>query len=101
LNKNRILEQQRIAREQAEAKKNRRSKKVEKENKLKALLTKKFNWRDFQKILQENGISGFYHFTDRSNLNLLKKMEAYIHGIIATKQYRNPNAWWYRFTPKI
>jgi hypothetical protein len=68
------LEQQRIAREQAEAlRKIEEAKKTEKENKLKALLTKKFNWRDFQKILQENGISGFYHFTDRSNLKSIKE----------------------------
>lgn len=68
------LEQQRIAREQAEAiRKIEEAKKAEKENKLKALLTKKFNWRDFQKILQENGIAGFYHFTDRSNLKSIKE----------------------------
>lgn len=67
------LEQQRIAREQAEAiRKIEEAKKAEKENKLKALLTKKFNWRDFQKILQQNGIAGFYHFTDRSNLKSIK-----------------------------
>lgn len=70
----RILEQQRIEREQAEAKRKiEEAKKFEKENKLKALLTKKFNWRDFQKILQENGIVGFYHFTDRSNLKSIKE----------------------------
>ena len=68
------LEQQRIEREQAEAKrKAEEAKKAEKENKLKALLTKKFNWRDFQKILQENGIAGFYHFTDKSNLKSIKE----------------------------
>lgn len=68
------LEQQRIAREQAEAiRKIEEAKKLEKENKLKALLNKKFNWRDFQKILQENGIAGFYHFTDRTNLKSIKE----------------------------
>lgn len=68
------LEQQRIAREEAEAiRKIEEAKKAEKENKLKALLTKKFNWRDFQRILQENGIAGFYHFTDRSNLKSIKE----------------------------
>lgn len=70
----RKLDQQRIARAQAKAiRKIEEAKKVEKENKLKALLTKKFNWRDFQKILQENGIAGFYHFTDRSNLKSIKE----------------------------
>lgn len=68
------LEQQRLAREQAEAKrKNEEAKKAEQENKLKALLTKKSNWRDFQKILQKNGITRFYHFTDRSNLKSIKE----------------------------
>ncbi len=68
------LEQQRIAREEAEEiRKIEEAKKTEKENKLKALLTKKFNWRDFQRILQDNGIAGFYHFTDRSNLKSIKE----------------------------
>jgi len=68
------IEQQRIAREQAEAiKKIEEEKNAEKENKLNTLLTKKFNWRNFQKILHENGIAGFYHFTDRSNLKSIKK----------------------------
>lgn len=68
------LEQQRIAREQAEAiRKIEEAKKAEKENKLKALLTKKFNWRDFQKVLQENGITAFYHFTDYHNLKSIKE----------------------------
>lgn len=68
------LEQQRIAREQAEAiRKIEEAKKAEKENKLKALLTKKFNWREFQKVLQENGITAFYHFTDYYNLKSIKE----------------------------
>lgn len=70
----RILEQRRIAREQKEAnRKIEEEKKAEKENKLKALLTKKFNWRDFQKVLQENGITAFYHFTDYHNLKSIKE----------------------------
>lgn len=70
----RILEQKRILREQEEAKKRiEESKNLEKENKLKALLNKKANWRDFQKVLQENGITGFYHFTDQSNLKSIKE----------------------------
>lgn len=68
------LEQQRIEREKVEAiRKIEEAKKAVKENKLKALLTKKFNWRDFQKILHENGIAGFYHFTDKSNLKSIKE----------------------------
>jgi len=70
----RILEQQRIAREQAEAqRKIEEDKKFEKGNKLKALLTKKFNWREFQRVLQENGINAFYHFTDYHNLKSIKE----------------------------
>jgi hypothetical protein len=41
---------------------------IEKQNRLNLLLNKKANWRDIQKILQKNGISVFYHFTDRYNL---------------------------------
>jgi|GEM_PF-520680 len=44
-----------------------------KANRLKALLDKKANWRDFQKVLQENGITAFYHFTDQSNLKSIKE----------------------------
>jgi hypothetical protein len=44
-----------------------------KANRLKALLSKKANWRDFQKVLQENGISILYHFTDSSNLKSIKE----------------------------
>lgn len=68
------LEQQRIAREQAEIlRKIEEAKKTEKENKLKALLTKKINWREFQRVLQENGITAFYHFTDYRNLKSIKE----------------------------
>ena len=70
----RILEQQGIAREKAEAnRKIEEAKKFEKESKLKALLTKKFNWREFQRVLQENGIKAFYHFTDYHNLKSIKE----------------------------
>lgn len=67
------LEQQRIAKEQAEAiRKKEEAEKAKKENKLKALLTKKFNWREIQRVLQENGITTFYHFTDFHNLKSIK-----------------------------
>ena len=70
----RILDRQGIAREKAEAnRKIEEAKKFEKENKLKALLTKKFNWREFQRVLQENGITAFYHFTDYHNLKSIKE----------------------------
>lgn len=66
-------EERQIAREQAEAlRKIEEDKKAEKERKLKALLSKKANWRDFQRVLQQNGITAFYHFTDTSNLKSIK-----------------------------
>jgi hypothetical protein len=46
--------------------------KLEKEEKLKALLNKKSNWRDYRKILQDNNINILYHFTDQSNLKSIK-----------------------------
>ncbi len=42
-------------------------------NRLKALLNKRSNWRDFQRVLQENGITTFYHFTDFHNLKSIKE----------------------------
>jgi hypothetical protein len=69
-----IIEQKRIAREQEEAKKRiEESKKLEKENKLKTLLNKKSNWRELQKVLQNNNITILYHFTDHSNLKSIKE----------------------------
>jgi hypothetical protein len=44
-----------------------------KANRLKALLSKRSNWRDFQRVLQENGITTFYHFTDFHNLKSIKE----------------------------
>lgn len=44
-----------------------------KANRLKALLNKRSNWRDFQRVLQENGITTFYHFTDFHNLKSIKE----------------------------
>ena len=68
------LEEQRIAREQQLVKqKIEEERKAEKVRKLKALLNKKANWRDFQKILQENNITILYHFTDLSNLKSIKE----------------------------
>ncbi len=48
-------------------------KKTDKERKLKALLNKKSNWRDFQKVLQDNKIKVLHHFTDYSNLRSIKE----------------------------
>ena len=35
--------------------------------------TYKTNWQDFQNILQKNGITKLYHFTDRANLASIKE----------------------------
>jgi len=68
------IEEQRIAREQELAnQKIEEDKLAEKKRKLRFLLAKKFNWRDFQRILQENGISTFYHFTDYQNVKSIKE----------------------------
>lgn len=39
---------------------------------LQGLLTKKSNWEEFRNVLQENGITTFYHFTDRINIESIK-----------------------------
>lgn len=31
-------------------------------------MEKKTNWQDFKDILEQNGITKLYHFTDRDNL---------------------------------
>jgi hypothetical protein len=59
--------------QEANLKKAEVEKQNDKENKLKVLLNKKANWRDFQKVLQENSITAFYHFTDESNLKSIKE----------------------------
>ena len=73
------IEQKKIEEKRREAKENHEAlikldelKNLEKENRLKALLNKKANWRDFRKVLQDNNISILYHFTDHSNLKSIK-----------------------------
>jgi hypothetical protein len=74
IEKNTKLEHQRIEREIAEKKRKKEELiKEEKEEKLGALLKKKFNWRDFQSILRANGVKEFYHFTDYQNLKSIKE----------------------------
>jgi chemotaxis protein histidine kinase CheA len=40
---------------------------------LNELLKKKPNWEEFQKVLQDNGITTLYHFTDRANISSIKE----------------------------
>jgi len=37
------------------------------------LLEKKPNWQEFQQVLQQNGITTLYHFTDRANIRSIKE----------------------------
>lgn len=58
-----------IQRQQEEAK---RKKEEEKKQALQRLSAKKSNWQDFDQVLQENGITTLYHFTDRANIPSIK-----------------------------
>ncbi|MCI5056126.1 MAG: DarT ssDNA thymidine ADP-ribosyltransferase family protein [Flavobacteriales bacterium] len=49
-----------------------RNKESERKKQLQGLLTKKPNWEEFRNVLQENGITTFYHFTDRINIESIK-----------------------------
>ena len=40
---------------------------------LNALLAKRTNWQDFQRVLLQNGITTLYHFTDRENIASIKE----------------------------
>lgn len=61
--------------------------KRQQENKLKLqplqkLLKRKEDWRDFQEVLEENGIDAFYHFTDRRNIASIKRNGAFLLGLL-------------------
>ena len=57
---NRQTEQRRIAEQQRQA--------TERQRQLQQVATYKTNWQDFQRVLQQHGITKLYHFTDRANL---------------------------------
>lgn len=40
----------------------------QKKSRLEALLSRKSDWREYQKLLQRHNVKEFYHFTDKSNL---------------------------------
>lgn len=48
---------------------------------LEALLEKKSDWQDFRNVLEENRVAMLYHFTDRENIESIKKYE----GLFAWK----------------
>jgi hypothetical protein len=43
------------------------------QNKLEILLIKKKNWEAFKQVLEQNRITVLYHFTDKANINSIKK----------------------------
>jgi hypothetical protein len=68
-----------IQRQQEDAK---RKKEEERKQALQRLLAKKSNWQDFAKVLQANGITTLYHFTDRANIDYIK-----LHGGLFSWQH--------------
>ncbi len=68
---NRIREekQREESRKQREQEERERQAKAE----LEKLLVKKHNWQEFQQVLQQNGITTLYHFTDRANIKSIKE----------------------------
>ncbi|MDR3350246.1 MAG: DUF4433 domain-containing protein [Prevotellaceae bacterium] len=40
---------------------------------LEALLVKKENWKEFEQLLEQNGITILYHFTDRANIKSIRQ----------------------------
>lgn len=70
-------EEERLKRLQLEEqRKKEEEKKKEKQNQLNSLLIKKTNWKDFERILEQNNIFEFYHFTPRANIESIKKQRA-------------------------
>lgn len=61
---NRQAEQRRIAEQQRQV--------TERQRLIQQQATFKSNWQDFQKVLQQHGITKLYHFTDRANLPSIK-----------------------------
>ncbi len=65
-----IAEEERQKRESLESeRKAEEANRYDKERRLNELLEFKFNWRDFEKVLRDKGIEGFYHFTDERNMS--------------------------------
>lgn len=77
----RRLEELRKQREQEEKEQRERDAKrreIEEKHKrekqaLKELLVKKSNWYEFQQVLEQNGITKLYHFTDKANIKSIKE----------------------------
>ena len=69
-----IKEQERIRQIQiAEQRRQQEEKANQKERELQSLLTKKSNWQEFAAILNQNKITVLYHFTEKANINSIKR----------------------------
>jgi phenylpyruvate tautomerase PptA (4-oxalocrotonate tautomerase family) len=66
-----------VEKEKRESEERERNAKLEQQRqeraRLEKLLKKKPNWQEFQQILQQNGITTLYHFTDRANIRSIKE----------------------------
>jgi len=51
----------------------KKRKKEKKKQKLKNLSIKKSNWKEYKRVLEENNITTFYHFTESANLKSIRK----------------------------
>ena len=62
-------------RQQEESRKRREKEEKERQAKteLENLLVKKSNWQELQQVLQQNGITTLYHFTDQANIKSIKE----------------------------
>lgn len=71
-------EEEKVRREQAEIirkqqEEAQKKKEEEKKQALQRLLAKKSDWQDFAHVLQANGITTLYHFTDRANIKSIRE----------------------------
>lgn len=79
------IEKEKIRQKEAEDKK--RKAEDDKKSHLQKILTKKSNWIEFKKVLDDNGIRTLYHFTDKANLEYIKKHG----GLFSWRQLRKSN----------
>lgn len=71
------LEEERLRKKQVELLRKQqeeaqKKKEEDKKQSLQRLLVKKSNWQDYAQVLQEKGVTNFFHFTDRANIASIK-----------------------------
>ena len=73
---------------------------AEKQRQLEQIASKKTNWLDFQKVIQNNGITKLYHFTDKENLESIRSHGGLYswhyckeNNIIISKPGGSPTSW--------